>query len=890
MRVFESICYSAAALFRRSQSSAELEEELRSHIQHRADDLERCGLPREEADRCARIEFGGYVKFNEQGHEAMRGHFLEHLAQDVHYGLRVLRKSPSFTAVAVATLALGIGANAVVFSVVNALILRPLNVPQAQSLYMIERSQGNQDASPMQSYPDYKDLRDRNRSFDGLMAYSISTAGLDTGGNPAPVWLFEASGNYFDVLGIEPYLGRFFHSSDEHGPNSAPYIVLSYGYWKSHFKSDPGAVGRMVQLNKHPYTVLGVAPDGFRGTELYYTPNFWVPMVDEGQVEGSSDLEDRGARSIWLAGHLKHGVTLAQAVDDLNSISADLARSHPKEDEKASFSLTRPGLVGNMLGRPVRAFVTGLMLLAGLILLAACANLGSLFAARASDRSREIALRLALGSSRKRILRQLLTEAWMVSMAGGAAGLLGGMVLLRWLSAWQPLSDIPINLPVNPDAKVYVVAVLLALASGLLFGIVPVRQVLRADPYQIVKTGSTGAAGRRFTARDLLLVMQVAVCAVLVTSSLVAVRGMVRALHSNFGFQPQNAMLVTTDLDMAGYSGERMPAMQRRMIDAMEAIPGVTAVGLVDRLPLNMEWNDTSVFKDSTADLKSSNEAAEANLQNISPGYLHAAGTTLLAGRAFTWQDDGKAPRVALVNREFARQVMDAQGGSGEGAIGHYFKMADGTRIQVVGLVEDGKYKTITEEPEPALFLPILQSPSSATRLVVRSNRDPQQLAGVMRSELRNLDAALPFQIKTWNRQLDSALFASRVATVSLGVLGGLGAMLAGTGIFGMASYSVSKRLRELGIRIALGAQRKEVLRTALGRASILLISGSAAGLLLGIAATRVLSFIVYQATPRDPLVLAGVVMAMLLLGLMATWIPAQRALSADPLILLREE
>jgi len=377
---------------------------------------------------------------------------------------------------------------------------------------------------------------------------------------------------------------------------------------------------------------------------------------------------------------------------------------------------------------------------------------------------------------------------------------------------------------------------------------------------------------------------------VLVTSSLVAVRGMVRALHSNFGFQPQNAMLVTTDLDMAGYSGERMPAMQRRMIDAMEAIPGVTAVGLVDRLPLNMEWNDTSVFKDSTADLKSSNEAAEANLQNISPGYLHAAGTTLLAGRAFTWQDDGKAPRVALVNREFARQVMDAQGGSGEGAIGHYFKMADGTRIQVVGLVEDGKYKTITEEPEPALFLPILQSPSSATRLVVRSNRDPQQLAGVMRSELRNLDAALPFQIKTWNRQLDSALFASRVATVSLGVLGGLGAMLAGTGIFGMASYSVSKRLRELGIRIALGAQRKEVLRTALGRASILLISGSAAGLLLGIAATRVLSFIVYQATPRDPLVLAGVVMAMLLLGLMATWIPAQRALSADPLILLREE
>jgi predicted permease len=885
-----SLITSLRSLFQRPASNGELDEELRSHIQHRADDLERSGLPRAEADRRARLEFGGYTKFKEQGHEAVRGHFLEHLAQDVSFGLRVLYKSPSFTTVAVLTLAIGIGANAVVFSVLNALILRPLNLPHAQNLYMIERSQGNQDASPMQSYPDYKDLCDRNRSFDGLMAYNISTAGLDTGGNPAPVWLFEASGNYFDVLGIEPYLGRFFHSSDEHGPNSAPYIVLSYDYWRSHFRSDRGAIGRMVQLNKHPYTVLGVAPDRFRGTELYFSPDLWVPMVNQEQVEGSSDLENRGSQSIWLAGPLKQGVTLAQTADDLNSIAASLAGSHPKEDEKIGFSLSRPGLVGNMLGRPVRAFVTGLMLLAGLILLAACANLGSLFAARAADRSREIALRLALGSSRKRILRQLLTEAWMVSIAGGAAGLLGSMILLRWLSAWQPLPDIPINLPVNPDAKVYAVALLLALASGLLCGIVPVRQVLRADPYQIVKSGSASAAGRRFAARDLLLVLQVAVCAVLVTSSLVAVRGMVRALHSNFGFQPRNAMLVNTDLDMAGYNGERIPAMQRRMIDMMEAIPGVTAVGLVDRLPLNMEWNDISVFKDSTAELKSSNAAALANLQNISPGYLRAAGTTLLAGRAFSWHDDGKAPRVALVNREFAHQVMSAQPGGGESAIGGYFKMMDGTRIQVVGLVEGGKYKTITEEQEPAMFLPILQSPSSATRLVVRSNRDPQQLAGLLRSELRNLDAALPVQIKTWNRQLDSALFASRVATVSLGVLGGLGAMLAGTGIFGMASYSVSKRLRELGIRIALGAQRKEVLQAALGRASILLVSGSVAGLMLGIAATKVLSFIVYQATPRDPLVLAGVVLAMLLLGLIATWIPAQRALSADPLILLREE
>jgi predicted permease len=886
MRVFASLRSFADSIFNRSRLEGEVDEELRSHLQHRADDLEAAGVPRGEAERRARVEFGGYVKFKQQGSEALGGHFFDGLMQDVRFSIRVLWNSPGFTTVAVLTLALGIGANAVVFSVMNALILRPLKVPRAQSLYMIEESLGGQDSSPMQSIPDYRDLRDRNRSFDGLMAYSIDTAGLDTGGNPSPAWLYEASGNYFDVLDVQPYLGRFFHTSDEHGPNSAPYIVLSYSYWQSHFKGDAGVVGRAVQVNKHPYTILGVAAKGFRGTELYFTPDFWVPLVDTEQVAGVSDLEDREARGTWLVGHLKAGITPNQATSDLQSIAAYLEKSYPKDDGQIGFSLVRPGLLGNLLGRPVRAFVAGLMSLAGLILLAACANLGSLFAARAADRSKEVALRLALGSSRGRVLRQLLTEALLISMAGGVAGVLAGVVLLRWLSAWAPVTDIPMNVPVNPDAMVYGVAVVLTLVSGFLFGIVPVRQVLRTNPYQIVKAGSMAVIGRRFTARDVLLVLQIAVCAVLLTSSLVAVRGMLRALHSHFGFEPQNAMLANTDLVMAGYRGDRVPAMQRRMIDALEAIPGVTAVGLVDTLPLSLNWNDSAVFRDKTTDLKISNEAAEAGQLDISPGYLRAAGATLVAGRAFTWHDDKTSPRVAIVNREFARKVM----GSEMGAVGAYFKMLDGTRIQVVGVVEDGKYKTITEDPEPAFFFPILQSPSTSTWLVVRSKNDPQVLAAAMLGSLRNLDTSLPFSVKTWSKQLDSALFASRVATISLGVLGGLGAMLAATGIFGMASYSVSKRLRELGIRVALGAQRKEVLRAALGPAFVLLLSGSVAGLVLGIAATKVLSLIVYQATPRDPLVLAGVAAAMLVLGLAATWIPARRALSADPLALLREQ
>ena len=359
-----------------------------------------------------------------------------------------------------------------------------------------------------------------------------------------------------------------------------------------------------------------------------------MPLVNEEQVGGGNDLDARGVRGLSLVGRLKPGVTTAQAEADLNSIAAYLAKSYPKDDEKMFFSLARPGLMGDFLGRPVRAFLSGMMLLAGLILLAACANLGNLSAARAADRSREIALRLALGSSRKRILRQLLTEAVLVSLIGGAVGLLGAVVLLRWLSVWQPISSFPANVPVNPDAKVYAVAVLLALVSGLLFGIVPVRQVLRTNPWQIVKAGSADVVGRRLNLRDLLLVLQIAVCAVLVTSSLVAVRGLLRSLHSNFGFVPQNAMLVETDVDMAGYSGEQVPIMQKRLIDAVGAIPGVTAAAASDMLPLGgQDFSNVAVFKDSETDLRPSNAVLNTYTQNISSGYFRAAGTALLAGQ-----------------------------------------------------------------------------------------------------------------------------------------------------------------------------------------------------------------------------------------------------------------
>jgi predicted permease len=882
-------------IFRRHKLYDDLSEEMRLHIEEHVEQLKREGLSPQEAKRQARISFGNLALVEERSREVWQWPTLESIWSDVRFALRQLRRSPGFTIAAVLTLALAIGANAVVFSILNAFLLRPLNVSRPESLYQLQHGY---EASAYQSYPDYIDLRDRNRSFDSLVAYTVDEVGLDAGGDPTEVWVEEASGNYFEALGIQPYLGHFFHAADEHGTNSAPYIVLSYEFWHTHFEDDRSVVGRVVQLNRHPFTILGVGPPDFNGTLLFFNPTMWVPIVEH-PVLGGNDLTTRGDRWVFeTMGYLKPGVTSAQAIADLNSIGASLEKTYPKDESKMTFALARPGLYGDYLGKPVRAFMAGLMLLTGLILLAACANLGSLFAARAADRSREVALRLALGATRTRILRGLFTEAILISLAGGSVGLLGSVALLRAMSAWRPFSSWPIHLSVNPDTNVYLLAVLLALVSGLLFGAVPVRQVLSTNPYGIVKAGSGGRVGKGVSAREVLLVAQIAICAVLVTSSLVSVRGLIYSLHAKFGFDLDNTMLAETDLGMAGYSGDRVPPMQKRMIHAMEAIPGVEAVGLADSVPFAMGVGDVMIFADNATDMRPVNAAAHPYIFHVSPGYFRAAGTALLSGRDFSWQDDKSSPLVAVVNGEFARRLF----GSPSGAIGRFYKMRDGTRIQIVGIAEDGKYNNLTEDPEPAVFVPILQSPSIATTLVVRasfhamkgagnvSNNSPDFLGAAMRNTLRGLDPGMPVIVETRAAPLAVTLFGPRMATVALGVLGGMGAMLSITGIFGMAAYSVSKRLKELGIRVALGAQRREVLQAALGRAIKLLAIGSSAGLVLGLLATRVLAFIVYRATPRDPLILGGVVLAMALLGLVATWIPAQRALSVDPLVLLREE
>jgi predicted permease len=560
-----------------------------------------------------------------------------------------------------------------------------------------------------------------------------------------------------------------------------------------------------------------------------------------------------------------------------------MAKENP-EDDGLSARLVKPGLLGDSFGGAARAFVGAIMLLAFLVLLAACANLASLFAARTADRSREVAIRLAIGSSRWHILRQLLCEAVLVSAIGGALGTIFSILLLRALTRWHPFTEFPIHVAVSPDKTVFLVALLLSVGSGLLWGLVPLRQVWTTDFTQVMKTGSTGpVVFQRFSFRDLLLGVQIALCTLLVTASFVAVRGMQRSLKAPLGFQPQGVLIAQTDLHMGGHTDRTSTQLQKRMLDEARRIPGVTSVGIINETPLGTGGSSTDVYRVETTDLRSSNSVFSAKYYSISPGYLEAAGTRLISGRDLTWHDDQKSPKVAIVNETFAREMFHNQS-----ALGLSFLM--GEDRQIVGVVEDGKYDSLTESPRPAMFLPLEQSPDSDTSLVIRSQLPPAEIVPQLRETLARIDPDLPFVFQTWPVQLAFVLFPARAATATLGVMGLFAAMLAVTGIFGMAMYSVSKRFKEFGIRVALGAQSAQLMRAALGRPIFMLLIGSAVGLCLGVIASQLLSHIVYEATPRDPVVFAGVMITMAVLGVLATYIPARRTLRVHPAQLLREE
>lgn len=806
---------------------------------------------------------------------------MKTLLEDFRYALRMLGKSPGFTAVAVLTLALGIGANTAVFSVVNTLILRPLPVERPSELVFLENAR----YGPSQSFPDYRDLRDRNQVFAGLVGYRMAPMELETDRGAERIWGYLATGNYFGVLGVKPALGRFFNQNDDAHPGASPYAVLSYGAWQARFGGDRAIVGKTIRINRLPYTVFGIAPPDFHGTELFYWPEVWVPMMMEPRIEaGNPWLDNRATWNTFVIGRLKPNVSPAQAEANLNSVAAEMTRQFPNENDGLHFKLSKPGLVGDLIGGPAKAFALGVLLLASLVLLAACTNLAGMFTARANDRQRELAVRLAIGASRGRVVRQVLTETLVLSLAGGGAGYLLASFISSAVSRMQAPMDFPMQFNVTVDWRVFLFALAGSIVAAGLSGSAPAWRASITDP-NVALRGASTAWGGRLALRDLLVVVQVALCFVLVSASFLSLRGLRQALQMNLGFQPQRVSTAAFELGLAGYAKERGRAFQRQALEAVRQLPGVESAAYSNSVPLSLDQSHTSVFPADKTDLRPSDGIGVVYYQ-VSPEFFAALGTKLLAGREFTWHDDSKSPPVAIVNLAFAKRVFHD-----ENAVGKRFPSYPGHPVEVVGLVEDGKYENLTESQQPVVFWPILQDYNSTTTLEVRSSLPARQMVSEIRGAIAKLDPELPlYGVGGLEQMLGIAFLPMRAAAMALGAFGVLAIMLAATGIHGLVAYAVSRRTHEIGIRMAIGARPIEILRVILGKTAALLFFGSLIGFALALAAGRVISSIVYEAEPRDPLVMASVWLAIALLGLFASWSPARRATRVDPLVALHYE
>jgi predicted permease len=871
-------------MWRRKRILDDLDRDIREHLELEVQDNIDRGMAPDAARYAALRKFGNVTRVKEDTRAVWSFVWLEQWLQDFRLALRSLRRNPGLACTAVLILTLGIAANVIVFGVMDALVLRPLNLPHPEQVMTLQPKDG----VPFLSHPEVRDVRDGNTVFSAVAAFRPNDYGVEAKGVTRSAWGLEVSGQYFEVAGIKPFLGRLLERADDRHPGASDAAVISWPEWKSQFGADPDVVGTTIRINKHSYTVVGVTPEDFYGTEKFGQLAIWVPMANQASLDGVDWLESRSFRGTFAAVRMKDGVPLPQAQAELDTVAARIAREHPKEEDGLALKLTRPGLLGDFFGGPVRAFLAGVMALAGVVLLAACANLGGLFAARTADRTREIAIRMSIGSSRWRVVRQVLVEAAVIAFCGGACACLVAWIALTRLATWHPPANFPIQLPVRPEPSLIVIGLAISLVAGVVFGVMPLRQIFKTDPNDAIKSGGIPfPAGRRWAFRDVLLAVQIALCCVTVTAALVSLRGLQKSVTVDLGFNPQDSLRTQFNLSKAGYiSDATTDQFQRQLLERVSQIPGVEAAGYSNVTPLDLSGSTTAIFPQESSDFRPSQKAFDSYYYRVSPGYLAASGTRLLAGRDVRFADTKETQAVAIVNQEFARRLFHS-----EQVVGRYFKTGSGVPIQIVGVMVDGKQVTLSEDPRPALFFPISQKGSTNTVIIVRTHRDTAEMVSAIRGAIRDLDVGVPIvESGPWNSQLELTLFPSQVAAVALGLFGAFGLLLSIAGTFGLASYTVSKRSRELSIRVALGAPARQILSVALGRMLVLLGIGSLAGITLGVAASRLLSAIVYQASAQDPFVLAALAFTMVLTGLVSVAGPVRRVLRVDPATLLREQ
>jgi predicted permease len=808
------------------------------------------------------------------------------LRHNLTLAFRRLRSSPGFTAAAIVTLALGIGANTTIFSMLNAVLLRHFGVQNQGELVFFNRHTSQRE-DPLTSYPDYKDYRDHNTVLSGLAMYFFTPLNISgRGSENTRLWGYEVSGNYFQMLGVQPIRGRLLEPADDLQRGGHPVAVITYGCWQTHFGGDPNVVGKQVKMNGLDYTIVGVTPQAFIGTEVLFTPQFFVPLAMSEQIGQAKWMDDRSNTGGFVIGRLKPRVSVKTAGAAINSIATQLGRQYPKVDAGVSIVLSPPGLAGNSGRGLITGFFALLMVVTGLVVLIACVNLAGLLLARAADRRKETAIRLALGARRGQLLRQLLTESLLLSMAGGAAGVLLATWLTDLVNAWRPIEVLPIIPRFVLDSRVLLFATAVSLLSALLFGLAPALQSTRAGLVEAIKNIAPSDKLRRLNLRDILVTVQVALSVVLLIGSILVVRSLQHALSVNLGFQPEHAAVLSLDLAGQGYDEQRGREFQRRLLDKVRAMPGIQAAGMISGVPLTPGSSSDAIYLEGKPEPRAG-DVPSAFMYAISPGYIQAMHTRLTAGRDLDQRDQQDAPLVALVNETFVRELL-----SGEDPIGKRFRHSTtGKWIQIAGVVEDGKYAALGESSKLAVFEPMAQHWHQAQTLIVRSPMPETQTVHLMRRAVWELDRSITvFNEGSLTGALGMALVPAKFVGVVLASFGVLAVVLAATGVYGIMAYAVSRRTREIGIRMALGAAPSQVVRTVLARTAKLLAAGIAIGFAMAFAAGKFVGQILYGVSPHDPLTYLCAIALMGMVALVACWVPARRAIHVDPLTALRAD
>jgi predicted permease len=825
---------------------------------------------------------------------------VHNLFQDMRFTLRGIRKSPGFAIVAIVTLALGIGANTAIFTLVNAVFFHAIPVRDPQQLLEIfTKDQRKELLGPGRlfpnSFPNGQDIQQRVQSFSGVTidSFGFAPVSMTIHGVPEQYFAEMVSGNYFDVLGVGAALGRTFRPEEDAEAGAGPVIVLSHGLWERQFGADRTVIGRNVMLNGQGFTVIGVAPRGFQGASAIGGPDMWIPLSMHDQILSGltkTFFNERRFLGFRVIGRLKDGARPEQAEAELKTVASDLERDFPTANKGRTF-ITLPLLESvlnpNQRGLFQRAS-TVMMAIVGIVLLVACFNVANLLLARAAGRKREISIRAAVGASRGRIVTQLLTEAMTLAVSGGALGLTLALVGRDILWKFRPPGVGPTDLDLTLDSHVLIFTMVVALGTGILFGLVPALQSSRPDLNAELKERAGGElhSSRRFRLRDVLVTLQVAVCLVALIGAGLFLISLRNAQELDPGFNTQNLAMLSFDLGSLNYDAARVKEFQRRALEAIQTLPGVKQATVADIVPLFNGGFGRTLFREGE-DTTNGQNGKVTQFGAVSPDYLQTMGIPLLQGRGFDSSVREDSPRVAIINETAAKQIWPNQD-----AIGKRFKFFRDTEwTQVIGIARDSKYNTLGEDPQPYMYVPLIQDPDPAVTIFFRTNSNPNGLLNTARAQVQALDRNLPIR-NVWpiGEVISQALWAARFEAGLLTLFAIIAMLLCAVGIYGVAGYSVGLRIREFGIRMALGAQPSDVTLMVLRQSAGVLMIGVAAGLAGAFILARFVVNLLYGVKTSEPLAFLGTALLLVAVGLLASYIPARRAARVDPIIALHYE